>query len=169
MPLVRSGSDGAKLSRSELDEQPDPDKELLSSSPDDTFEIGRSIAEGLNGPAVIMLSGELGAGKTVLAKGVAAGLDIDPVDVTSPSFTLINVHEGRLRLYHIDFYRLESGATAGLGLEEIFDDPRAVIMIEWPERLLEVPKGAIRVRIEHLAESSRKITVSPDLARSSQD
>jgi tRNA threonylcarbamoyladenosine biosynthesis protein TsaE len=156
IPAVRSTSEKEKPQQ---EGEPGPDLHLVSRSPEETFEIGRSIAADLKGPAVILLSGDLGAGKTLFAKGVAAGLDIDPIDVTSPSFTLVNVHEGRLRLYHIDLYRLESGGLAGLGLEEIYEDPRGVIVIEWSERLPQVPQGAIRVGIEYLTETSRKILI----------
>jgi tRNA threonylcarbamoyladenosine biosynthesis protein TsaE len=143
-----------------VEEQTAGELQVVSGSPEETFELGRNIARDLTGPATILLSGDLGAGKTVFAKGVAAGLDIDPVDVTSPSFTLINVHEGRLRFYHIDLYRLASGGVAGLGLEEIFEDPGGVIVIEWAERLPQVPRGAMLVVMEYLTESSRKIVIT---------
>jgi len=103
------------------------------------------------------LSGDLGAGKTVFAKGLAAGLEIDPADVTSPSFTLINSYEGRLRLYHIDLYRLDAGACRELGLEEIFEDESAIVVIEWAERLSSKPEGATEVMIEYLSDSERRI------------
>src|SRR5215471_1575810 len=74
----------------------------ITRSAQETFQLGVWIGEALRGPAVFLLRGDLGAGKTVFAKGIAAGLGIDPADVTSPSFTLINVHTGRLKLYHID-------------------------------------------------------------------
>ena len=136
------------------------EREVLTGSPEETFELGRSIAGELTAPAVILLSGDLGAGKTVMAKGIAAGLDIDPADVTSPSFTLINIHQGRLRLYHVDLYRLDSASCAGLGLEEMFEDPQGVIVIEWAERLPAGPQGAVRVRIEYVTDISRRVLVS---------
>ena len=83
-------------------------------------------------------SGALGAGKTVFVKGLAAGLGLDPAEVTSPSFTLVNRYgEGRLSLYHIDLYRLAEGAAAAhaVDLEELLSDERAVIVIEWAERM----------------------------------
>src|SRR5215510_8846233 len=121
------------------------EQEIFTRSADETFEIGRRIGDTLQAGAVILLTGELGAGKTVLAKGLAAGLGIDESAVTSPSFTLINEHEGRLRLFHIDLYRLDSSATAGLGLEEILDHKDAVAVIEWAERLGFKPRGAVEV------------------------
>lgn len=134
---------------------------INSESPEETFAIAHHIGEQLNEPAVFLLSGDLGAGKTVFAKGLAAGLGIDPSEVTSPSFTLINEYAGRLRLYHVDLYRLDAGACRELGLEEIFADEGAVTVIEWAERLGELPAGAIRVRIEHVSDQERRIHVEP--------
>jgi tRNA threonylcarbamoyladenosine biosynthesis protein TsaE len=134
--------------------------EFKTRSADETFELGRRIGEQLNDRAVILLKGDLGAGKTVFAKGVAAGLGIDAADVTSPSFTLINVHDGRLRLYHIDLYRLESSSRVDLGLEEILEDERGVVMFEWAERLKFAPESSIEVEISYLSDSERKISVA---------
>ena len=132
-----------------------------SQAPEMTFAFAEHIGETLNRRAVFLLSGDLGTGKTVFAKGLAAGLGIDPTEVTSPSFTLINEYAGRLRLYHIDLYRLDAGACRELGLEEIFADDGAVTVIEWAERLTELPEGAIRVEIEYLSDSERRIRISP--------
>lgn len=137
--------------------------EFTTHSPEETFELARSIGEQLEGGEVFLLSGELGAGKTVFAKGLAAGLDIDPSDVTSPTFTLINAHEGRLRFYHVDLYRLDAGAHLGLGLDEIFDDVNAVTLVEWAERLDLLPFRAIVVGIVYVSTSDRQVAVSdPD-------
>jgi tRNA threonylcarbamoyladenosine biosynthesis protein TsaE len=127
----------------------------------ETFDLAERAAARLNARAIFLLSGDLGAGKTVFAKGLAAGLAIDPAEVTSPSFTLINEYAGRLRLYHIDLYRLDAGACRELGLEEIFADDRAVTVIEWAERLDDVPAGAIRVAIEYVSDSERRIRIQP--------
>ena len=133
--------------------------EFKTRSADETFELGRRVGEQLNDRAVILLKGDLGAGKTVFAKGVAAGLGIDAADVTSPSFTLINVHDGRLRLYHIDLYRLESSSRVDLGLEEILEDERGVVMIEWAERLKFAPQNVIEVGISYVSDSERNIVI----------
>ena len=133
--------------------------EFETRSADQTFELGRRVGEQLNDRAVILLKGDLGAGKTVFAKGVAAGLGIDAADVTSPSFTLINVHEGRLRLYHIDLYRLESSSRIDLGIEEILEDERGVVMIEWAERLKFAPESSVEVEISYLSDSERVIVI----------
>lgn len=134
--------------------------EFTTHSPEETFELARSIGERLEGGEIFLLSGELGAGKTVFAKGLAAGLDIDPSDVTSPTFTLINAYEGRLRFYHVDLYRLDGGAHLGLGLDEIFDNVNAVTLVEWTERLDFVPARAIVVGIVYVSISDRQIVVS---------
>lgn len=133
--------------------------EHITRSAEETFEIGRRTGEQLNGRAIFLLSGDLGAGKTVFTKGLAAGLEIDPVDVTSPSFTLINVYAGRLRLYHIDLYRLDGGAGFDLGLEEILDEANAVTVIEWAERLEFTPDRAIQVELVYVSDTERRITI----------
>ena len=144
-------------------------QEVITPSAEATFELGRAIARTLTRAAIILLSGDLGAGKTVFTKGIAAGLGIDPADVTSPSFTLINVHTGRLKLYHIDLYRLESSGCAGLGLEEIFEDPDGVVVIEWAERLPWLPRRAVRVQIEYVDDNSRRILISPGIGNIHQE
>ena len=131
----------------------------VTHSAEETFELGRAIAERLDRRAVFLLSGDLGAGKTVFTKGLAAGLEIDPADVTSPSFALINIHEGRLRLYHIDLYRLDQGACFELGLDEILDEEKAVTVIEWAERLGQAPEGAIQIEILYASDTERSITI----------
>jgi len=133
--------------------------ELTSGSTEETFALAKQIGEQLEGGEVFLLKGDLGAGKTVFAKGLAAGLGIDPADVTSPTFTLINVHDGRLRLYHIDLYRLDVEAYQGLGLEEIFDDENAVTVIEWAERLGFVPARATAVKISYVSGECRLIDI----------
>jgi tRNA threonylcarbamoyladenosine biosynthesis protein TsaE len=134
--------------------------EFTTHSPEETFELAKSIGERLSGGEIFLLSGELGAGKTVFAKGLAAGLGIDPADVTSPSFTLVNVHEGRLRFYHVDLYRLESDRQIDLGLEEIFEDETAVTVVEWAERLTVVPAGATEVEMVYVSNSERRIVIN---------
>lgn len=134
--------------------------EFLSHSPEETFALAKQIGEQVKGGEVFLLRGELGAGKTVFAKGLAAGLGIAPADVTSPSFTLINVHQGRLRFYHVDLFRLERGSHDDLGLQEIFDDDRAVTAIEWAERLSGFPARAIDVELARVSECARKINIA---------
>lgn len=114
-----------------------PTGQFITHSAEETFELAYGIGEALTNSTVILLQGDLGAGKTVFAKGIAAGLDIDPAEVNSPTFTLVNMHAGRMRLYHLDLYRL-SGTTdevREIGLEEMLNDAQAIVLIEWSERL----------------------------------
>src|SRR5215470_18596457 len=132
---------------------------MSSPSEEETFRIAKELAESLSIPAHILLYGELGAGKTAFARGLAAGFGIaDVEEVASPTFTLINQYAGRVKIYHIDLYRIEPGALDGLGLEEIFDDANAAVIVEWAERLgsFETP-GAVRVFLSYVDDRSRKI------------
>jgi tRNA threonylcarbamoyladenosine biosynthesis protein TsaE len=151
-------------SPSELETQnPEPETyfgEFITRSAEETFGLAKRIGEQLKGGEVLLLTGDLGAGKTVFAKGLAAGLGIDPADVTSPTFTLVNCHEGRLRYFHIDLYRLEAGAHEGLGLEEILADESAVTVIEWAERLGFVPAHATVVEMSYGSPFERRIILS---------
>lgn len=133
--------------------------DFTTTSVEETLAIGAKIGKQLTGGEVFLLRGDLGAGKTVFVKGLATGLGIDPTDVTSPTFTLINIHEGRLRLYHIDLYRLESQTNLGLGLEELFDDKSSVIAVEWAERLRVAPARAIPVEMSYISDNERKIII----------
>src|SRR5215475_3641536 len=136
---------------------------FTSHSPEETFEFAYKIGEELTAGATFLLSGDLGAGKTVFTKGFAAGLGIDPADVASPTFTLINEHKGRLRLYHIDLYRLEPSDDTwyGLGLDEIISDPNSVVIIEWAERLGSFSVGkAMGINIGIVSESERELIVA---------
>ena len=134
--------------------------EFITNSAEETFELAKQIGEQLKGGEVFLLQGDLGAGKTVFAKGLAAGLGIDPPEVTSPTFPLVNSHEGRVRFYHIDLYRLDAGAHQGLGLEEIFDDEKAVTVIEWAERLGFVPGRSTIVEMFYVSNTERRIRIN---------
>ena len=140
-----------------IDESPARGLEVVTRSAEETFELGRRVGLAITGRKLFLLSGDLGAGKTVFAKGLAAGLEIDPADVTSPSFTLVNSYEGRLRMYHIDLYRLDAGACRDLGLEEMLEEENAIVVIEWAERLGFAPEGATEVVIDYLNDSERSI------------
>ena len=132
---------------------------FVTRSAEETFALARNIGKQLKGREVFLLTGDLGAGKTVFAKGLAAGLGIDPADVTSPTFTLVNSYEGRLRFYHIDLYRLDAGAHHGLGLEEIFDDEAGVTAVEWAERLSLVPAHSTVVKMSDMSGSERRVLI----------
>lgn len=136
---------------------------MISRSEEETFQIGQDLAESMQLPAHILLYGDLGAGKTALTRGIAAGFGLQDVDeVSSPTFTLINEYRGRVKIYHIDLYRIETGQLDGLGLDEIFEDANAAVVIEWAERLGDFPTpGAVKVFLEYVDEGSRKIEVRP--------
>jgi tRNA threonylcarbamoyladenosine biosynthesis protein TsaE len=130
----------------------------MSASEDDTFGLAKRLAQTFRGKEVVLLTGELGAGKTVFAKGIAAGLGVEDVDqVCSPSFTLVNIYQAKYPIFHIDLYRLENNSEIeDLGWEDYLD--RGVIVVEWAEKLhwnLE----AIEVTIEVLPDEKRRITI----------
>ena len=132
-------------------------RRYLSASEDETVAIGRQIAESLPSDAALLLDGDLGAGKTVLARGVALHLGIDPGEIQSPTFTLVREHEGSQgRLIHADLYRLKPEEAEAIGLEELFAGPGFKV-IEWSERLpFEVP-GAVRFVLRRRGEGGREI------------
>jgi len=141
-----------------------PAGEFVSQNERETFDLGVRIGRELSGGEILLLNGSLGAGKTVLVKGIAHALGLDEEDVTSPSFTLVNPHVGRLLLYHIDLYRLDEGATAAhaVDLDEILTDEHAVVVIEWAERMgrYPLPAGAWRISITGDGDATRYISVS---------
>ncbi|MGH9843962.1 MAG: tRNA (adenosine(37)-N6)-threonylcarbamoyltransferase complex ATPase subunit type 1 TsaE [Blastocatellia bacterium] len=148
-----------------------PTGQFITHSAEETFELAYSIGEAITEPAVFLLQGDLGAGKTVFAKGLAAGLEIDPAEVNSPTFTLVNQHEGRMRMYHLDLYRLEGGAEdlRTIGLEEMLNED-AVVVIEWSERLGAFAiAGSYAVSIVDLGGEERKISIDRQILKSEGD
>jgi len=137
--------------------------EFVSHDEQESFALGQRIGEQLSGGEILLLNGPLGAGKTVLVKGIASALGVDAEDVTSPSFTLVNPHHGRLLLYHIDLYRLDEGASSAhaVDLDEILTDEEAVVIIEWAERMgrYPLPDSVWRVSISGDGEEPRQISV----------
>src|SRR5277367_3736979 len=107
-----------------------------SGSARETKALGRRLASGLRGGELIGLSGEIGAGKTCFVKGLAMGLGLDQADILSPTFTMIQEHHGRVNLYHIDLYRLDSASVDDLGLREYLFS-HGIAAVEWFERLRE--------------------------------
>ncbi len=134
---------------------------LISTSPGESLAIGRELGRRLAAGDVVALWGELGAGKTLLAGGIARGLGIpDNVAITSPTFTIINEYEGRLRFYHLDLYRI--GDLDELETlpwrEALFGD--GVAVIEWPERLETfLPEARLDVYIEVTGEHRRQFRI----------
>jgi len=134
---------------------------VFSLSEEETVELGRVTARGLRGGELVLLVGDLGLGKTVFARGMALGLGIAPEEVSSPSFTLIQEYGGgRLTLFHVDLYRINTDEElATLGLEEILDS-NAVVVVEWGEKLPPYQRrDAIVVRFHDMGEGSRRIEI----------
>ena len=133
--------------------------EMITAGEAGTEAAGRQLAESLRAGDVVLLYGDLGAGKTALTRGIAQGLGIDPADVSSPTFTLVQEYHGRLPLYHVDLYRLEEREVDDLGLEELVLGD-GVVVIEWAERWRGRPDDVIEVRLEHVDDERRRLTLS---------
>lgn len=143
---------------------PTVQNELIANSPEQTFALGEKIGSQLKGGELILLTGGLGAGKTVFTKGVLAGLDYDPDEVNSPSFTLVNLYEACLPVYHIDLWRLDdkNDAAVAVGLDDILADDKAIAIIEWAEKLGErtFQTDIIKVSIFGDGDEPRKISIT---------
>ncbi len=140
---------------------------VFSLSEEETFELGRATSKTLRGGEMILLEGELGFGKTVFARGIAAGLGVRPDDVSSPSFTLVQEYRGgRIPIFHVDLYRLDRPEELGsIGLEEILA-AGAVVLVEWGEKLPPyLRRGAVVVRFHDLGEGSRRIDIVSEPTR----
>lgn len=136
----------------------------------ETFDLGERLGKSLRGGEIVLLSGGLGAGKTLLTKGILYALDYDVAEVTSPSFSLVNLYRAeKFDVYHIDFWRLDDIAdvAAAVGLDEILEDETAIVIAEWSERLKEInfPNKIIRVSIEGDGDDARRIVVSTPSAK----
>jgi tRNA threonylcarbamoyladenosine biosynthesis protein TsaE len=140
-------------------------EEVITNSAEETTNWGRQFAARLKAPVVLLLSGDLGSGKTTLTKGIVAGLGVATEDdVTSPTFTLVHVYGNArspaAKVYHADLYRIKNFTDfETLGLEDIFDHP-AVVILEWAERFpLRSPWPQVQVRLEHLGSDQRRLTI----------
>jgi tRNA threonylcarbamoyladenosine biosynthesis protein TsaE len=132
---------------------------LVTHSEAETVDAGRQLAARLGRGSVVLLFGDLGAGKTALVRGLAQGLGADPEQVSSPTFTLIQEYSGRIRLYHVDLYRVAPAEVDDLGLDEL-GDGQGVVAIEWADRLPRAVGGAIEIRIEDLGDDTRRIAIT---------
>jgi tRNA threonylcarbamoyladenosine biosynthesis protein TsaE len=133
---------------------------LLTASEEETEAAGERLGQALSAGDVVLLYGDLGAGKTAFVRGLARGVGAPPDDVTSPTFTLIQEYTGgRATLYHVDLYRLEPKEVDDLGLEDLVLGD-GIVAIEWAERWTGRPDDAIEVRLEHHGEDQRQIAVS---------
>lgn len=135
-------------------------RSLVTASESETEELAAALGARLRGGEVVLLSGELGAGKTVFVRGLARGVGADPGEVASPTFVLLTSYPGLLTLHHADLYRLESLAEADdLGLEEL-PGARGVLAVEWAERLAHAPwERKVRVVLEHAGGENRRVTL----------
>jgi tRNA threonylcarbamoyladenosine biosynthesis protein TsaE len=135
--------------------------ERVTRSPEETVAFGRELAVHLRPPCLVLLEGELGSGKTTLAKGIVAGLGAAGEDeVTSPSFTLVHEYGSTGKVYHADLYRIEGPRDlATLGLEDLVDQATTVL-VEWGEKLGDnAPIPCVRIRMEHRGSDDRRILV----------
>jgi tRNA threonylcarbamoyladenosine biosynthesis protein TsaE len=153
---------GARLARRE---EEDESQHLVETSTyetdseEQTSKVGEHLAAEVSGGDVILLFGQLGAGKTAFVRGLARGVGAPVEDVTSPTFTLIQAYDGRLTLYHVDLYRLEPHEIPDLGLDELISDS-AIVAVEWPERWHDPPANAYKVIIDVVNDQRRRVQVT---------
>ncbi len=139
-----------------------PDRTMLSDSPETTRAVGRRIGAALRPGDCIALIGSLGAGKTELVKGIAAGAEVPPgVTVSSPTFVIVNEYPGRVYLYHVDAYRLGGAEElAAIGFTEMLDSD-GVVIVEWADRVNTImPSDCVTIRMDHAGENARRLTVA---------
>jgi len=138
---------------------------VFSLSEEETLDLGRGLGRALKGGELLLLQGDLGYGKTVFARGVAAALGIPPEEVSSPSFTLVHEYRGgRVPLFHLDLYRLDTPEeeVGALGIEEILA-AGGVVLVEWGEKLPPfLRRGATTIRFHDVGEGSRRIEILPE-------
>ncbi|MGQ0732996.1 MAG: tRNA (adenosine(37)-N6)-threonylcarbamoyltransferase complex ATPase subunit type 1 TsaE [Acidobacteriota bacterium] len=131
-----------------------------SKSEEDTRALGRQLAADLIPGAMLLLSGDLGAGKTALVRGLAEGLGLDPSVVTSPTFALVHEYRGgRLPVVHVDLYRLAHADLDDIGMDTDLAS-RGIVAVEWAERLTRTPEAALRIRIEDHGDDRRTVDIA---------
>lgn len=143
-----------------------PSREIVTHSSDETILRGREIGARLKAPVLVLLSGDLGAGKTTLTKGIASGLGAaDEDEVTSPTFTLVHKYSRGAPVYHVDLYRIaDFHDLETLGLEDVFAE-KAVVIVEWPDKMtLRTDWPIVRIRLEHAGEDTRRISIDDPAA-----
>jgi tRNA threonylcarbamoyladenosine biosynthesis protein TsaE len=137
--------------------------ETVTTSEEETSAAGARLGESLQAGDVVLLYGDLGAGKTAFVRGLAQGLGAPGDEVTSPTFTIVQEYPGRVTLFHVDLYRLEEREVDDLGLEELILGD-GVVAIEWADRWRGRPDDAIEVRIEDEGEERRRIAMKLPIA-----
>jgi tRNA threonylcarbamoyladenosine biosynthesis protein TsaE len=139
-------------------------QEYITHSAEETIAVGRQLAAELSSARLVMLRGELGAGKTTLAKGIAEGLQAaSHEDVTSPTFTLIHEYRGpEVTIFHVDLYRIETQRELDtLGLDELIAEQGNLVLLEWGEKFARFEKERdVEIRIERKGEQERRITAT---------
>lgn len=148
-------------------------REAICITPEQTFAFGEQLARSLMSGNVVLLYGGLGAGKTLLTKGILNALEFDIDEVTSPSFTLVNLYKTEsFDVYHIDLWRLEAAENTAeaVGLEEILENENTVTIIEWADRLGDVsfPNTTIRVQIEGDGDEPHSIAIQKKVVNSKE-
>ncbi len=133
--------------------------DVITRSEAETAAVGARLAQGLRPGDVIHLLGDLGAGKTVFVRGLVSGLGLDPDDVSSPTFTLIQEYRGPVTLFHVDLYRLAGAEVSDLELDALTAD--GIVAIEWADRLPTPDARAIIVRIDDAGDDERRVRVDP--------
>lgn len=138
-----------------------PSRDIVTHSSEETIQRGREIGAKLKPPVLILLSGDLGAGKTTITKGIVSGAGAaTEEEVTSPTFTLVHKYDRGVRVYHVDLYRIgDLHDLETLGLEDVFAE-RAIVIVEWSEKLaLRTDWPVVRIHLEHASEDVRRISI----------
>lgn len=138
-------------------------RSIICNNPEDTFAFGEQFAENIEAGDVVMLTGGLGAGKTLFTKGVMSGFNYDIDDVTSPSFSLVNLYKTTsFDVYHIDLWRLDKGGNIAdaIGLDEILENENAVTFIEWADRLCDFKFSNRTTKIEIVGDGDDPRTMT---------
>jgi len=138
---------------------------VITANEEETSAAGEALGRDLKPGDVVLLFGDLGAGKTAFVRGIARGVGADPDDVSSPTFTIVQEYAGRsATLYHVDLYRLESAEIDDLGLDDLVSSD-GIVAIEWAERWKGRPDDVTEVRLEHRGEDRRAIDIRPGACR----
>jgi tRNA threonylcarbamoyladenosine biosynthesis protein TsaE len=139
-------------------------EEHLCRTDKETFQLGVEIGKSLAGGEIVLLSGGLGAGKTLITKGIVSALGFDENEVNSPSFTIVNIYPTeKFNVYHVDLWRIENENDPSVGLEEILNDEKSIVIIEWADRIKNsttLPRKKIFVKIEGEGDQERRIFVN---------
>jgi tRNA threonylcarbamoyladenosine biosynthesis protein TsaE len=134
---------------------------IVTGSEQETAEVGERFAERLTAGDVVLLYGDLGAGKTAFVRGLARGLGAAADDVSSPTFTLVQEYHGRVTLHHVDLYRLQPNEVPELGLDDLSAE-NAIVAVEWAERWNDAPTGAWVVHLDDERDDRRRIAISKE-------